>query len=66
MSHKTVRGIEVEYRYKNYDTPQANIEVIDGFLFTEWNRQVFLPRTATLEYTKGKNESFGTIGPTIR
>ena len=33
MSHKTVRGIEVEYRYKNYDTPQANIEVIDGFLF---------------------------------
>ena len=56
MNHKSVRGIEVEYRYKNYDTPQANIEVIDGFLFTEWNRQVFLPRTATLEYTKGKNE----------
>jgi hypothetical protein len=56
MSHKTVRGIEVEYRYKNYDTPQANIEVIDGFLFTEWNRQVFLPRTARLDYTNGRNE----------
>lgn len=31
-----VIGIQCQYRYKNPDTPQANVNVINNFLFTEW------------------------------
>ncbi|MDE7346520.1 MAG: hypothetical protein K2N48_07245 [Muribaculaceae bacterium] len=51
---RNLLGIEVRYRYRNSDIPQANVSVIDEFLFTEWS--VYQPpyRERYMNYDKGQ------------
>lgn len=44
-----IRGIRCRYRYKNADIPQANVSVVDGFLFTDWN--LYEPPTRARQFT---------------
>lgn len=54
ISIDDVLGIEVKYRYKNPEVPQANVQVINEFLFTEWN--IYAPpiRTRHMSYKDGR------------
>lgn len=47
-------GIEVRYRYRNSDIPQANVSVIDNFLFTEWATYNPPYRNRTMSYKDGQ------------
>ena len=49
-----IRGIHIQYRYKNPDIPQANVDVINDFLFTDWVDQFPEPRWQTVKYENGK------------
>lgn len=51
--YKNVLGMEVRYRYRNTDIPQANVAVIDNFLFTEWETYQPPYRERTMGYNKG-------------
>lgn len=48
-------GVDIQYRYKNHQTPQANVEVIGDFLFSEWNDQKVVYRQPRLSYVDGTN-----------
>lgn len=38
MIRDNILGVQIRYRYRNSDIPQANVSVIgDSFLFTEWS-----------------------------
>lgn len=50
---KNILGIEVRYRYRNADIPQANVAVINDFLFTEWCTYQPPYRERNMEYDKG-------------
>lgn len=53
--YKNILGIEVRYRYRNADIPQANVSVIgDEFLFTEWCTYLPPLRERTMEYDDGQ------------
>ena len=52
--YKNVLGIEVRYRYRNADIPQANVSVIDDFLFTEWCTYQPPLRERSMSYDSGK------------
>lgn len=52
--YKNVIGIEVRYRYRNADIPQANVSVIDDFLFTDWCTYQPPLRERSMEYNSGK------------
>lgn len=56
VSLSDVIGIQVEYRYKNPDIPQANVQPIggDNFIFTEWNRYQPPLRARNMRYENGK------------
>lgn len=49
-----IRGVHIQYRYKNPDIPQANVSVINEFLFTEWTDQFPEPRMKSVKYKEGK------------
>jgi len=49
-----IRGVHIQYRYKNPDIPQANVSVINEFLFTEWTDQFPEPRIQNIKYKEGK------------
>lgn len=51
---KNILGIEVRYRYRNADIPQANVSVINDFLFTEWCTYQPPYRERSMEYKDGK------------
>ena len=51
---KNILGIEVRYRYRNADIPQANVSVVDDFLFTEWVTYNPPYRGRTMNYGNGK------------
>ena len=52
---ENILGIEVRYRYRNPDIPQANVAVIgeDSFLFTEWAEYNPPLRERRMEYKDG-------------
>lgn len=56
VSLDDVVGIQVEYRYKNPDIAQANVQPIggDNFIFTEWNRYQPPLRARNMSYVNGK------------
>lgn len=49
-----IRGVHIQYRYKNPDIPQANVSVINEFLFSEWTDQFPEPRMKSVKYKEGK------------
>lgn len=49
-----ILGVQCRYRYKNPDIPQANVSVIDNFLFTEWCLYNPPYRERTMKYENGK------------
>ena len=52
---ENILGIEVRYRYRNPDIPQANVAVVgeDSFLFTEWATYNPPLRERRMEYKNG-------------
>lgn len=48
-----VRGVQIRYRYKNSSNPQANVDTINDFLFTEWTDQTSPSRTKNMSYADG-------------
>lgn len=53
---KNLIGMEVRYRYRNADIPQANVSVVDDFLFTEWCTYQPPYRERSMKYGNGKYE----------
>lgn len=53
-----MRGIQVMYRYKNPESPQANVSVIKDFLFTEWNIYEPPTRPRSMRYANGRYDVF--------
>ena len=52
---KCILGIEVRYRYRNAEIPQANVSVIGNeFLFTEWATYQPPLRERTMTYEDGR------------
>lgn len=60
-------GTQTRYRYKNPDTPNANVNTINDFLFTDWTIYEPPTRERSMRYSDGKyiiinsdsdNESF--------
>lgn len=48
-----VQGVQVQYRYKNSSNPQANVDVINDFLFTEWCEYDSPSRSKSMSYSDG-------------
>ena len=48
-----VQDVEVQYRYKNAETPKSNVDVINNFLFTNWVIYDTPDRTKTMSYDSG-------------
>lgn len=46
-------GVEVRYRYRNAESPQANVAVINDFLFTEWSTYCPPLRERRMSYQDG-------------
>lgn len=49
-----ILGVQCRYRYKNPDIPQANVAVIDNFLFSDWSTYNPPLRERTMQYENGK------------
>ena len=47
-------GVQCKYRYKNPSIPQANVSVINDFLFTEWNEYNPSIRERRMSYSNGQ------------
>lgn len=52
----SIIGIELRYRYKNPDTPDTNVSVVNDFVFPEWSMNNPPLRQREMRYENGKYE----------
>lgn len=53
ISEDNIMAIQVRYRYKNPDSPQAKVQSINDFVFSEWNEYDPEPRSKNISYSNG-------------
>lgn len=53
VSEDNIMAIQVRYRYKNPDSPQAKVQSINDFVFSEWNEYDPEPRSKNISYGNG-------------
>ena len=65
VSKENIMAIRVRYRYKNPDSPQAKVQSINDFVFSEWNEYNPEPRSKNISYGNGVyNITFSDIDQT--